>query len=75
MNKNKLRIGNKNGFIKSVLTLFINFYNIKENEKYSYIYTIGNSSRTSYSDELVNFIIDEIKKNKNNFVESLKVSK
>ena len=58
-----------------VLQLFLDFYDIKSNPKYSYKHTIGNNLQYTYSEDLVNFIFNEIKKDPQNIVESLKKSK
>lgn len=65
----------KNGFNQYVLNLVIEFYNIKENQKYSYMHVIGNQHSYTYSQQFVDFIVSEIKKAPNNFVKSLKKSK
>lgn len=72
MNKNNLKIDNPKGFTNRILTTFIDFYNIKSDIKYSYLHKIGNQHQYTYSEELVNFIIDCIKKQPEKFVESLK---
>lgn len=51
------------------------FYNIKDEEKFSYKHTIGNQMQYTYSQELVDFIVREIGKNPEGFVESLKHKK
>ena len=63
------------GFNSYVLQLFLDFYDIKSNSKYSYKHTIGNNLQYTYSEDLVNFIFNEIKKDPQNIVESLKKSK
>ncbi|EKW99413.1 DUF3644 domain-containing protein [Ligilactobacillus saerimneri] len=68
----KMKKGEK---IKSVFTtndfqLFIKFYGIKENSKYSYLYTIGN--RYGYSIKVIDFIVEEIKKRPDTIIETLK---
>ncbi|MCI1922809.1 MAG: DUF3644 domain-containing protein [Lentilactobacillus buchneri] len=65
----------ENGFNQYVLNLIIDFYNIKENKKYSYMHVIGNQRSYTYSQQFVDFIVSEIKKDPNNFVDSLKRSK
>ncbi|SEP93283.1 Protein of unknown function [Ignavigranum ruoffiae] len=55
-----------------VLNLIIDFYSIKEDEKYCYKHTIGNNIHHTYSQQFVDFIISEIRKNPDSFVTSLK---
>lgn len=70
--KKNIRLGYDKGFTKHVLTLFIDFYNIKQNPKYAYCHVIGNSRSYTYSEQIVDFIMEEIIKNPKSFVESLK---
>lgn len=68
----KIKNGEK---IKSVFTtndfqLFIKFYGIKGNSKYSYLYTIGN--RYGYSIKVIDFIVGEIRKRPDTIIETLK---
>ncbi len=70
--KNNIKLDYKSGFNSYVLNLFIDFYNVKSDVKYAYLHKIGKQSHYTYSEELVNFIFDEIKKDPQNFVESLK---
>lgn len=70
--KNNIRLGYKSGFNSYVLNLFIDFYNVKSDPKYAYLHKIGNQNSYTYSEQLVNFIFEEIKKDPQNFVESLK---
>ena len=72
LSKSNIKLGYKKGFNSYVLNLFIEFYDIKNNIKYSYKHSLGNSTSYTYSERLVNFIIKEIKKNPDGFVESLK---
>lgn len=72
LSKSKIKLGYKNGFNSYVLNLFIEFYDIKSDNKYSYKHSLGNSTSYTYSERLVDFIINEIKKNPDGFVESLK---
>lgn len=72
MRKSGLHIAYEKGFNGYVLSLFIDFYDIKSDPKYSYMHTIGNQQHYTYSQQLIDFIIDEIKKNPDGFVESLK---
>lgn len=72
LSKSNIKLGYKNGFNSYVLNLFIEFYDIKSDNKYSYKHSLGNSISYTYSERLVDFIINEIKKNPDGFVESLK---
>lgn len=72
MKKLNLKIDYKNGFNQHVLNLFINFYNVKSNEKYAYKHVIGKNENYTYSQQLVEFIIECIKKDSNNFYKSFK---
>lgn len=69
---NNIRLGYSSGFNSFVLNLFIDFYNIKSEPKYAYLHKIGNQNSYTYSEQLVDFIFQEIKKDPQNFVESLK---
>lgn len=60
----------KGHFTTNDLQLFNNFYNIKMTEKYCYHHKISN--RYSYSPLLYEFIIEEIERNPETFVENLK---
>lgn len=72
LSKSNIKLGYKNGFNSYVLNLFIEFYDIKNDNKYSYKHSLGNSASYTYSEKLVDFIVNEIKKNPDGFVESLK---
>lgn len=72
LSKSNIKLGYKNGFNSYVLNLFIEFYDIKSDNKYSYKHSSGNSTSYTYSERLIDFIINEIKKNPDGFVESLK---
>ena len=50
--------------------LFNSFYDIKKDNRYCYHYNIGN--RYGYSQELCNFIVEEIERSPETFVENLK---
>ena len=72
LSKANIKLGYKSGFNSYVLSLFIEFYDIKEDNKYSYKHSLGNYTSYTYSEKLVDFIVDEIKKNPIGFVDSLK---
>lgn len=75
MRKKNLKIDNSNGFTTAILTAFINFYDIKSEEKYAYGHLLGKHRQWSYSRQLVDFIVNEILKNQNSFCASLKNKK
>lgn len=60
----------KKPFNKNDLQLFNAFYDIKSNSRYCYHYKIGN--RYGYSQIFIEFLIEEILKNPETFVENLK---
>ncbi len=70
--KSNIKLGYQKGFNSHVLSLIINFYNIKGDNKYSYKHILGNNESYTYSQQFIEFIIVEIKKNPKKFVESLK---
>lgn len=72
MNKLNISINYSQGFNSYILGMFIKFYDIKNNIKYSYKHVIGNYEHYTYSQELIDFIIKCIKEDNKNFVESLK---
>ncbi|KRN17806.1 hypothetical protein FD14_GL002530 [Secundilactobacillus similis DSM 23365 = JCM 2765] len=57
-------------FTTNDFQLFNKFYNIKSKPKYTYHITIGN--RYSYSTKVVDFIIEEIKKDPEHIIQNLK---
>lgn len=75
LKKNNIKIGYEPGFNTYVLGLIIDFYDIKQDKKYAYEHVIGNQRHFTYSQQFIDFIIDEIKKNPDGFVDSLKRSK
>lgn len=75
LKKNKVKLGYEKGFNKFVLNLVIAFYDIKNNKKYAYKHTIGNQEHYTYSEQLVDFVVDEISKQPEKFVESLQKEK
>lgn len=70
-----IRLGYEPGFNQHVLNLIIDFYDIKSESKYSYEHVIGNLHSYTYSQQFVEFIVSEIEKNPEKFVESLKGAK
>lgn len=75
LKKKNIQLKYKSGFNSYVLSLFIEFYNIKSDSKYAYRHCIGNQTSYTYSQQLVEFIVSQIKRDPNNFVESLKKAK
>lgn len=61
-------------FNSYVLTRFIEFYDVKNTPKYSYKHKIGKQESYTYSEELIDFILKEIKINPN-LIKSLKDKK
>lgn len=72
LKKKNIKLGYKSGFNTYVLSLFIDFYDIKQDKKYAYKHIIGNQKQFTYSQQFIDFIVDEISKNPKSFVESLK---
>ena len=72
MLRENIRLGYPQGLNKHVLTLFIDFYDIKSEPKYAYLHKIGNQESYTYSEQFVEFLYREIKKDPQHFVESLK---
>lgn len=75
LKKKNLKLNYKAGFNQYVLNLVIDFYDIKHDTKYAYEHVIGNQHSYTYSQQFIEFIIAEIEKNPQKFVESLKKSK
>lgn len=75
LNKKNIKLNYNSGFNQYVLNLIINFYGIKSIEKYAYLHKIGNYEHYTYSEQFIDFIITEITKDPQNFVESLKKTK
>lgn len=55
-----------------IFQLFINYYELKSQEKFCYVYQISSQKLYSYSQQTIDFIVDEIKKNPENIVQNLK---
>lgn len=75
MLKNNIRIDYPKGFNAYVLNLIMDFYDVKNEPKFAYKHHIANTDQYTYSQEFVDFIYEEIKKNQDTFVESLKKGK
>lgn len=72
LKKQNIKLNYKKSFNQYVLNLIIDFYKIKDEPKYAYCHKIGNSTHYTYSEQFIEFILIEIKKDPYNFVESLK---
>lgn len=75
MAKNNIRIDYEKGFNKYVLKLVMDFYDVKSEPKFAYKHEFGKNERYTYSQQFVDFVFDEIKKNPDKFVESLRQEK
>ena len=75
LSREGIRIDYEKGFNTYVLNLFMEFYDIKNDPVYTYKHSIGEQERCTYSQQLVDFILEEIKKNPDKFVESLRQRK
>ncbi len=72
MKKESVRIDYHAGFNQYVLQLIIDFYDVKREPRFAYEHKIGNQRQYTYSQQFIDFVIDEMKKIPNNFVCSLK---
>ena len=70
--KQNITLNYKKSFNQYVLNLIIDFYKIKDEPKYAYCHKIGNSTHYTYSEQFIEFVLIEIKKDPYNFIESLK---
>ena len=52
--------------------LFCNYYNIKNNEKWCFVYKANSAPNYSYSMQAIEFIIEEIKKDPENILDNIK---
>lgn len=52
--------------------LFCNYYNIKNNEKWCFIYKANSNPNYSYSMQAIEFILEEIRKDPENILDNLK---
>ncbi|MFT8329468.1 MAG: DUF3644 domain-containing protein, partial [Oenococcus oeni] len=62
-------------FNNYIFNLAIKFYGIKDNSKYSYEHVIGKRCQWTYSQQLIEFIVNEIKKNPKDFVKFIRNNK
>lgn len=58
-----------------IFNLFNKVYGIKENEKYCYIHKLYNQPNYSYSMQVIELIVEEIKKAPTHIIEYLKKAK
>lgn len=58
-----------------MLKLVMDFYDVKSEPKFAYKHEFGKNERHTYSQQFVDFVFDEIKKNPDKFVESLRQEK
>lgn len=75
LKKKNITLNYESGFNQYVLSLFIDFYDVKNNSKFAYKHVIGNQASYTYSQQLIETIVNEIKKDPQHFVESLKKTK
>lgn len=75
LRKENIKLNYPSGFNSYVLTLIIDFYDVKNDPNYSYKHVIGNNPQFTYSQQFIDFIISEVRKNPTTFVESLKKAK
>lgn len=75
LKKKNIKLNYKSGFNQFVLSLVIDFYDIKREPKYAYEHIIGKQHSYTYSQQFIEFIVAEIEKSPHNYVESLKKSK
>lgn len=75
LKKSNILIDYPKRFNQYVLNLVIDFYNIKHESKFAYKHTIGKQESFTYSQQFIEFVVNEIKKNPNKFVASLKNKK
>lgn len=62
----------KKSFNGYVLSQFIAYYNMKQNERYSYAHKIGNLIEYTYSQQASEFIVNQIKQDPTGIIEKIK---
>lgn len=72
LKKKNIKLNYKSGFNQYVLNLVMDFYDVKREPKYAYEHVIGKQRSYTYSQQFIDFIVNEIEKSPQNFVESLK---
>lgn len=75
LKKKNIILGYPSGFNQYVLQLVIDFYYVKKNENFAYLHVIGKQESYTYSQQFIEFVVSEITKNPEEFVESLKQNK
>jgi HEPN domain-containing protein len=75
LKKENIKIDYDKGFNSYVLNLIMDFYDIKAEPKYAYKHIIGKHESYTYSQQFVDFIVEEIKKDPERYVQSLINSK
>ena len=59
-------------FNQYTFQLFVSYFNLKDNESYCFTYSTGNNNLYSYSQQTIDFVVDEIKKDPKNIIQNLK---
>lgn len=59
-------------FNQYTFQLFVNYYELKSNEQYCYVYSVGATTLYSYSQQAIDLIESEIKKDPENIIQHLK---
>lgn len=72
LKKRSIKLGYKSGFNSFVLNQVIEFYNAKAEPKFAYRHKIGNQTQYTYSQQFVDFIIEEISRDPAKFVDSIR---
>lgn len=72
LEKQSIKLDYHKGFNSHVLNLVMDFYNVKQEERFAYEHKLGNTKQYTYSEQFVEFIVTEVKKNPEKIVESLK---
>lgn len=62
----------KTQFTPHILNLFIDFYDIKNRKEYAYKHIIGKSESFTYSQQAVEFVVEEIRKEPKEIVKKLR---
>lgn len=70
--KQNIKFDYEKSFNSHVLNLIIDFYDVKQDEQFTYIHQVGNTTLFTYSQQLIEFIVSEIKKNPQTFYQSLR---
>jgi len=52
--------------------LFLDFYDLKQNPRYTFKHVIGGNPQYSYSHSIITFIVDEIRKDPTNIIKNIK---